>query len=168
MRTYRIPAGVLMLAATGFVACSDDAGTDPDDVTLADLAGSYTVQGFTYTADSDPNTTVNLITAANATLSVTLLANGMFSGLLNAPALTGTAADVPIAGTLVLRGNNRADVDFDAATNTVFSDLTDISFQFSDPNFVWTATDVTFDFSLMNDPNNAVPASLTVLLVRTT
>ncbi len=169
MRTHRFLAGLLTLTATFLVACGDDnGGTGPDDVTLADLAGSYTVQGFTYTADSDPNTSVNLITAANAEMSVTLLANGTFTGLLNAPALTGTSSDVPIAGTLILKGNDRADVDFDATTNTLFSDLMNISFQFSDPNFIWTATDVTFDFSLMNDPNDAVPADLTVLLVRTT
>jgi hypothetical protein len=167
MRHHRLLAGILLRASAGFVACSDDDGTGLDDVTLADLAGSYSVQGFTYTSDADPNTSVNLISATNATLSVTLLSNGSFSGLLNAPSLTGTADDVPIAGTLTLTGNNTADVDFDAATNLLFSDL-EISFQFSDPNFVWTANDVSFDFSLMNDPDNAEAADLIVVLVRTT
>ena len=167
MRTTRTTAAVLLGLTAAIAACGDDGTTGPDQVTLADLAATYSVQSFTYTADSDPNTTVNLIQATGATLTVTLLSSGSFSGLLNAPPLTGTTDDIPVAGTLTLNGNNSATVDFDASTNLVFPDL-DITFQFSEPNFVWTATDVTFDFSLMNDPNNAVPSNLTVVLVQTT
>lgn len=167
MRTIRTTAAVLLGLTAAIAACSDDGSTGPDQVTLADLAATYSVQSFTYTADSDPNTTVNLIQATGATLTVTLLASGSFSGLLNAPPLTNTNDDVPVNGTLTLNGNNSATVDFDASTNLVFPDL-DITFQFSEPNFVWTATDVEFDFSLMNDPDNEVPANLTVVLVQTT
>lgn len=167
MRTNRILAGTVA-ALVAIAACGDDdGGTGVDEVTLADLAASYTVQSFTYTADNDPDKSVNLIQATGATLSVTLLSTGSFTGLLNAPPLTGTNDDVPIAGTLTLTGNNTATVDFDASTNLLFPDIT-ISFQFDEPNFVWTATDVTFDFTLMNDPANAEPADLTVLLVQTT
>ena len=168
MKRPHMLVSAMVLVAAGLAACGDDdGGTGPDEVTLADLAATYSVQSFTYTSDADPNTSVNLIAATGATLTVTLLSNGTFTGLLNAPALTGTANDVPIAGVLTLTGNNTAEVDFDATTNTLFSDLT-ISFQFSEPNFVWTASDVTFDFTLMNDPNNAVPADLSVVLVQTT
>ncbi|MEN8374579.1 MAG: hypothetical protein ABFS34_03955 [Gemmatimonadota bacterium] len=160
----RTAAGLVL--ATLVVACSDDSGgTGPGEVTLADLAATYDVLSFTFTADGNSALSANLIQATNATLTVTLLADGSFSGLLNAPALTETTDDVPIGGTLTLTGDDTASIDFDAATSFFFPDV-DISFEFSPPNFVWTATDVTFDFTLERDPNNAIPADLTVVLVQ--
>lgn len=165
MRTNRILAGTVA-ALTAIAACSDDnGGTGLDEITLADLAGSYDVQSFTFTAD-DESETIDLI-GAGGTLSLTLLQTGSFTGLLNAPFLTGTNNDVPFDGTLTLTGNNTAEVDFDAGTGLLFMDI-DISFEFDGSTFVWTATDVSFDFEGMNDPQNAEPADLTVLLVQTT
>lgn len=166
MRTNRILAGTVA-AFVAIAACSDDdGGLGPGEVTLADLAASYEAQTFTFTADDDSESPINLV-GSGGTLSLTLLADGSFDGLLNAPMLTGTNNDVPFDGMLTLTGNNTAEVDFEAGTGLLFADI-DISFQFDGSSFVWTATDVSFDFTLMNDPQNFEPADLTVVLVRTT
>ena len=166
MRTNRTLAGTITMLAALAACTDDDGGMGPDEITLVDLAGSYEAQSFTFTDDDGSNSSINLI-GAGGTLSLTLLQTGDFTGLLNAPFLTGTNQDVAFDGTLVLTGNNMAEVDFDAGTGLLFSDI-DISFTFDGSDFVWTATDVTFDFTLMNDPENAEPADLTVLLVQTT
>ena len=69
------------LAAAFAVGCSDSTGSD-GDVTIGDLAGTWTATAFTYTNKADPNQSVELVGLAGLELTITVTSNGSFGGTL--------------------------------------------------------------------------------------
>jgi len=114
-------SAVLMLAlATAVGACDDDDDpTGNNNVTVAELAGSYDIDSFIYTAD-DGSGSFNLTPVGLGLQSITVQTNGNFSGVLVFPdPQTGNPTPFNIGGTIVLSGSNGLTINFDQATQAL-------------------------------------------------
>ena len=161
---------VAIMAITALTACDDDDPTD-EGVTIADFAGTWTVQSFTYTADDNPSTTTNLAAipaSAGGPYGITTLTisnTGSFTGNLRLP---GAPIDpIPIGGQVVLGSGNNVTVDFNAATEAL-GVITDEAGTYAFSNNRNTLTldlpDVTFDHTLSGQ--TAVDSDLRIVATK--
>ena len=139
----------------------DDSDADP----LDQLVGTWTTQSFTYTADADPSTALDIFALAGLGIqTITVNADGSFSGSLILPDEQGQPQQIPLTGTLDNVTQGTLTINFTGAAAQALSDL-DASFDVSNDILTLVATDVSFDFTLQG--NAPIPADLTIVLVRT-
>ena len=106
------PSVLLLLTAAGLTACGDDSVTG---LSLKDLAGQWTASSFTFTSVANPAHRVDLIGDMGGTMTLSILANGTFSGTINLPGVT--PFSLPIGGTVTLdEAAATMDVRFDELT----------------------------------------------------
>ncbi len=161
MKLYR-SAGALLVAAALFSAC-DDTGTDP--IVTADLAGSWEASSFRYTDAENSQLSLDIITQAQGSLDLDITSTGAFTGLVIIPGTT-PEEGVPVGGTLTVDGEaGTVFVDFNAATEPIFSDFT-ATFTLNEARTIltWTNPDTSFDFPDQIDPRGEVAAVLVVVL----
>jgi len=94
-------ASVLLFAA-GLSSCSSDDFIEPEEIVIADLAGTWTCTQFLAVSTVDPQIQFELISMGGA-LSVTVAPDGSFVGNASFPDPdTGLPVAVPFAGTFDL------------------------------------------------------------------
>jgi hypothetical protein len=162
MRSLAPLAAVVLLTAG---MCDDD---DPSDEGNP-LAGTYSVTGFTYTADANSAMTVNLATIPAGSggpygiTSMTVEEDNSFAGVLKLPG----APTLNIEGVIETSGNNIT-IDFDEATT--LGAVTDESGTFVNTSNTLTITlpDVTFNFHVVNPaaPDADVESNLVIVGTR--
>jgi hypothetical protein len=109
----RQPSSVLLvLSAVLLTGCGDDSVTG---LSLRDLAGQWTASSFTFTSVANPSHRMDLIGDMGGTMTLSILANGTFSGTMNLPGVT--PFSLPIGGTVALdEAAGTMDVRFDELT----------------------------------------------------
>lgn len=163
LRTRYLTALVLALTLP-IAACGDDgspSGNDNDP--LAALVGSWTAQSFVYTADADPNISVNLTSFGFGIQSLAVAADGTFTGSVILPDEQGNAQTIPLTGSLTNVTQTSLTVAFTGVAAQALDDL-DVTYTVSGSTLTFEADDVTFDFTLQG--NTPIPASLRVVLVK--
>ena len=142
-----------LLVAAGLSSCSSDDPVEPDEIVIADLAGTWNCTQFLAVSTVDPQVQFELI-AMGGTLVVTVAPDGSFVGNASFPDPdTGLPVAVPFAGT------------FDLASQTVVVAgfvveippfLEDGSFDFTLTGNTMTlhqeVTTFDFDFDGVDDP----------------
>lgn len=157
---------VAVMAVAALTACGDDDPTGPSH-TIADFAGTWTVQSFTYVADDDPSTSTNLSPLNFGITTLTIASDGSFSGNLRLP---GSPIDpIPIGGQVVLGSGNNVTIDFNAATEGLPGQpLSDEQGTYAFSNNGNTLTlvlpDVTFDHTLSGQAG--VDSNLTIVATK--
>ena len=98
---------LIITAATTFaLGCSESTSSD-EDITIGDLAGTWTAQSFVYTAVGNPAQQVDLI-AGGGSFTMIIEANGTFSGTT----IYSTLGTVTYTGTFTV-SNDILTQDFD-------------------------------------------------------
>jgi hypothetical protein len=148
---------VVALAAVVAAGCSDSTG--PEDLTVADLVGTWTATSMNYTEDAGAGQ-FDVIANAAATLELVIAAGG---------AVTGTYVLIPLEQTVPFTG--MVSVANGVLTLTGFPLYPSMVMTVTE----WTGgntiqmvfTDVEFDFDWTDGiENNEVPADLTITLTR--
>jgi hypothetical protein len=162
MRSLAPLAAVLLLTAG---SCDED---DPSDEGNP-LAGTYSVTGFTYTADANAAMTVNLATVPAGSggpygiTSMTVAEDNSFAGVLKLPGVP----TLNIEGVIETTGNNIT-INFDEATTG--GAVTDESgtYTMSGSTLTITLPDVTFNYHLVNPaaPDADVESNLVIVGTR--
>lgn len=159
LRKLTLPLAVLV--AFGVAACDDDDdGTGPSADAMTQISGSWQAQSFTYVAQDNPDNSIDLMdfgSQISLDITRTSATTGTFTGTALLPPL-GITEPTQIGGEVTAAAQNQLLVDFNAATNQLFDDLS-VTYQVTGSTFTWTTTDVT----MPTDP--ATPATLTVVLV---
>ena len=108
----RATLGALLI--TFAVGCTGDGPTGPEGFTIADLAGTWTGDGFTVTSKADPSVKMDLV-ALGGTVGWSVTPNGTFSGTAVIPGegfgFPGTIT-VPLSGVLRVVSETTLRVDF--------------------------------------------------------
>lgn len=159
-------ASVLVLSAFALTACDEGV----TDVEVADLAGTWNATQFEYTDQEYSTFSIDAISDAGGSVSLTVQESGAFVGTINIPNLT--PGELPIGGTLSINGDSLV-VDFDANTESygLFSDFT-ASFDLDGDVLTFVNDDTTFDFPDTLEEQaglpvrEAVPAILSTRFVR--
>jgi hypothetical protein len=104
----------LPLAALLATGCSSDT-IGPDEITVADLVGTWKITKIEYVADAGSNT-VDLIKDNNVAATITVLANGAYTETLTVPGVPATTITGNFTvqnGTIVnsQTGNNARNVE---------------------------------------------------------
>lgn len=166
-------ASVLVLSVLVFAGCEDDA----TGVEIADLAGDWTATQFEYTDNSIPALSLDAISDAGGTVTLSVAESGAFTGTLSIPGLTvdpstGATITVPIGGTFSISGDTLS-IDFNAATEGLglFGDF-DATFELNGDTLTFVNEDSSFDFPDAIEQGAGLPvrgdvsATLTVTVVR--
>ena len=159
-------ASVLALSAFALTGCDEGV----TDVQVSDLAGTWNATQFEYTDNENPTFSIDAISDAGGSVSLTVQESGAFVGTINIPNLT--PGELPIGGTLSIDGGNLV-VDFDAQTESygLFSDFT-ASFDLAGDVLTFVNDDTSFDFPDTLEEQagigarEAVPATLSTRFVR--
>lgn len=162
MRRTRCLTALLLALILPLAACGDDDEPTGNDDPVAELAGTWTAQSFVYTADDDPNTTVDLtqLPGGLGIQSLTIAADGSFTGTVALP----DVGNVPLSGSLSNVTGSSMTITFTGAAAQALTNPLVVSYTLSGDILTFEADDVTFDFTLQG--NAEVPANLTVTLVR--
>jgi len=92
----------IFFVTAGLCGCSSDDFVEPDEIVIADLAGTWTCTQFLAVSTDDPQVQFELIAMGGA-LSVTVAPDGTFVGEASFPDPdTGQLIVVPFAGTFDL------------------------------------------------------------------
>lgn len=149
-----------LVVAFGVAACDDDDGTGLSADAMAQISGSWQAQSFTFVAQDNPDNSLNLMdfgSQISLDITRTSATTGTFTGTALLPPL-GITDPTPIGGEVTAAGQSQLLVDFNAATNQLFDDLT-VSYNVTGSTFTWITTDVTMP------TDEDTPATLTVVLV---
>jgi hypothetical protein len=154
---------LLRIATTGALAiafamgCGDS--TDPqDDVTIADLVGNWNATSMQFTSQSNPSVTLDLITQAFGSMSISINPNGSFEGTFKE---SFSASEQIVSGTVTLQGNTITiafveGLDEDVSgTFTLAGDVLTVSGTFQE-----------FDFTPTDGNDDPEPANLVLVLRR--
>jgi len=150
---------VVALAAVVAAGCKDSTG--PEDLTVADLIGSWTATELTYISDANSSQQLDAVAIGLATLEINVAVGGAVTGTYTM--LLPQTTEIPFAGTISVS---------DGVVNLTGFPL--------DPNLnltvtAWTGgntitmvdSDQEFNFSILTDPEAAeVAADLRITLVR--
>ena len=99
MKTLRYLSVIPLLIALS-VSCSDSSGPD---VTVADLAGTWTATQFRITDESGTLPPFDIVSPLiGGSLEITVTVNGMFSGTLQATSQSALSA---VAGSITIQGD---------------------------------------------------------------
>lgn len=151
-------------------ACSDDDGGNGTEPTpLAALVGSWTTQSFTYTSVANPGLSVDLATSGAGITSLTVNADGSFTGSASVP-LEGQEGLVPIdaSGTLTNVTSTSLTINFVGTAALVLTNPLPVAYTLSGNVLSFIATDLDIDFSSLNPalPPGEQPVTLDVVLLR--
>ena len=143
---------VAVMAIGALTACDDDNGTEPDP----NIAGTYTVTEFRYTADASGGPSVDLagIGAAQGgpygILNMTVEEDNSFTGQLKLPTPAGPQT-FNAGGDIEFTGGNNVRIDFDAATDAleILDDYEDGTLTMSGNTITIILPDVTFDYGVL-------------------
>jgi len=139
------------LAAAVAVGCSDS--TDPADVTIEDLVGTWVASSFTYTADANPAQTFDLV-ANGGGFTLTVQADGSVTGTQSILGMTDTFnADMTVANGVLT-----------VTTTDVPPEVLTFTFTLDGNTITMTDTSAEFDFTLMGNPE--VAANLVIVATR--
>lgn len=155
---------VAIMAIASLTACDDeDGGTDPEP----NIAGTYTVSEFRYTADSGaPSVDLASIPAGSGgpygILSMTVAADNSFEGSLKLPTAGGPMT-FDIGGDIELDGDDIT-IDFDAATEAlgVLDPEESGTYAMAGNTLSITLPDVTFNFGSFGGADEDVDANLEI------
>jgi len=96
MRPYRlVPIACLAALCAASVACSDSTGSNGDDLTIADLVGTWNITQWEYTRKANGET-LDLMALPGATATIVIESNGRYTVEAFAPGM----GDLEDAGTL--------------------------------------------------------------------
>jgi len=156
MKAQKLPsislgAAALLAAIIPLVACSDGS-TEPDQMTVADLAGAWFGSQFSISSQANPRVGIDVV-AAGGTVTVAIQPSGTFSGTAAMPGfLIGTpqigVVTVPMSGVFRLLGENTLRMDFIPEIPPLFVAM-NTSFTYSGD--VLTVTDPNTEFDFDND-----------------
>lgn len=158
--TLLLIALILPLAACG----NDDESPTENDDPLVALVGTWTTQSFTYTADSDPSVTFDLNTVGLGIQTLTVSADGSFTGVIVLPDSQGQPQTIPLSGSLTSVTQSSLTINFTGAAAAALTNPLNVSYTLSGGVLTFEAADVTFDFTLQG--NTPIPANLRVVLVK--
>lgn len=155
---------LLVLSAVLLTGCGEDSVTG---LTLRDLAGLWTASGFTFTSVANPAHRIDLIADMGGSMTLSILANGSFSGTINLPGVT--PFSLPIGGTVTLdAAGGTMDVSFDELTLSygLFNDFV-AAFTLDEAKRIltWSFGPTPFDFP-QNPAEGEEPAMAVVILTR--
>jgi hypothetical protein len=164
LKRHRSPVLVLLTAVL-LPGCGDDSVTG---LSLRDLAGQWTASSFTFTSVANPSHRIDLIGDMGGTMTLSILANGSFSGTINLPGVT--PFSLPIGGTVTLdAAANTMDVSFDELTLSygLFNDFV-AAFTLDEARRIltWSFGPTPFDFP-QNPAVGEEAAMALVILTRT-
>ena len=142
-----------LLVAAGLSSCSSDDPVEPDEIVIADLAGTWNCTQFLAVSTVDPQVQFELI-AMGGTLVVTVAPDGSFVGNASFPDPdTGLPVAVPFAGTFNLASQTVVVAGFVVEIPPF---LEDGSFDFTLTGNTMTlhqeVTTFDFDFDGVDDP----------------
>jgi hypothetical protein len=160
------------LAAGLALGCSEDNGTQPTGVTIADLVGTWNVTKWEYQDAANTALKENIVVFGFGA-SVTIASDGTYQGTLSVPdPASGNIATVPFNGTVSITNDQ---------LTLSFANLLDLGVLVLDPadpqNFTLTldpsgsaltlfGTGYQWDF-IADDPTGDVTANLTINFART-
>lgn len=162
---------VAIMAIAALTACDDD--DDPTD-TDPNIAGTYTVTEFRYTADQTGGPSVDLASIPAGSggpygiLTMTVASDNSFTGSLKLPTSTGPQT-FPIGGDIEFTGGSNVRIDFNAATDALgqLDDFEDGTLTMSGNTITIILPDVTFDYGVLTGtPSGDVDSSLRIVGTR--
>lgn len=92
---------VVLLTGTVFIGCGDDDGTEPEQITLADLAGLWEAQSYELTSNAAPEISMDLVVLGGS-FTIDADATGDFTGTAGIPEAVGGPLTLPFLGTFEL------------------------------------------------------------------
>lgn len=169
MRRTFIPTTLAAVLALylGFVpGCGDDNdnGTEPDPITVEDLAGSWTAATFIIKSQANPAIQFDLIADAGGSVTMETAADGTFTGEAKVPdpANPGQLLTLPLAGTFSVADQEHIETTFNPEYPPMFTSGT-MGFTLSGDTMVLTDPNTTFDFDEDGTPD---PATFEGTMVR--
>lgn len=146
------PAIALLGLFMAMVACDGGGGTEPDELTIADLAGSWQGTQFSVTSQANPALVFDLISSGGS-VNVSVQTQGTFTGTASLPGdLIGSpelgVITVPLAGVMRLMNEATLRIDYIPEIPPIFTTM--------DPEFTLngnslTIIDDTADFDFDGD-----------------
>ncbi len=133
MKRMRIVSVLAAAAVTVTAACSESNGVD--DLTLADLVGTWNATQFVLTNQSNASQSFDLIQNGGS-FTITVAANGTFTGQQSLLGFVDA-----FAGTVTISGNVLTLTDSEDPT-----DVTEIVASLSGNTLTLTSSDLAFDF----------------------
>ncbi len=165
IRSRVLPAALALIVATA--ACSDDDnGTGPDPENPIDaLVGSYQTQSFKYTADANPELTVDLATLGFGITELTVNADGSFAGTATLE-IDGQFQSIPANGTLSNVTETSLTLNFEGIAAVVLPNPLAVTYSVAGNVVSFVADDVNFDYSVVGGPAGELPSTLEVVLLK--
>ncbi len=165
MFSRRLPAIALALLVP-LAACSDDDGDNGTEPTpLSALVGSWTTQSFKYTAVANPDLTIDLATLGAGINSLTVNADGTFSGSATLE-IEGEFTTIDANGTLTEVTTSSLVINFTGVAAQVLPNPLPVAYTLSGSVLSFTANNINFDFSVIGGPPGDTPTTLEVVLLR--
>ena len=103
---------VVLSVGIVFIGCGDDDGTEPEQITLADLAGYWEAQSYEVTSNAASEISFDLVTLGGA-FTIDADDTGDFSGTAEIPEAMGGPLTLPFQGTFELVTQDSMRVTFD-------------------------------------------------------
>jgi hypothetical protein len=155
IRRFLFPVAFAAVCALclGFVqGCGDDDddnGTEPDLITLEDLAGSWTAATFVVKSQANPEIQFDLIADAGGSVTMDTQADGTFTGEAQVPDPNnpGQLVTLPLAGTFSLPDQEHIETVFTPEYPPMFTSGT-MDFTLSGDTMVLKDPNTTFDFDM--------------------
>jgi hypothetical protein len=102
----------VLVATVLFIGCGDDDGTEPEQITLADLAGHWEAQSYEVTSNAAPEISMDLIVLGGA-FTFDAEDTGDFIGTAEIPEAVGGPLTLPFQGTFELVTQDSMRITFD-------------------------------------------------------
>lgn len=152
VRTFAVLAVLLV----SMVGCSGS--TDPDELTIADIAGTWVSTSFVYIADGNPTLQVDLVDEGGS-VTMVISAGGAFTGTTDYPPLS---MNLVLTGQMTLSDGTLTQ-DFDAeGLPTLIWTLT----VNGDDSMTMTGAQGPWDFTPDNEIDDTVNADIVAVVVR--